>query len=153
KQHNLTEQIYTAFRRSIAPGSADIARYTFTVPRLTSEGRWVTGPLRLRARLYYRPLRPDFAQWISEASKGLNPSALSPITLLAESEVELPLEKGKGKREKGKEGERHKAKGESTIQNPKSKIQNPTLADRFLDYGLGLLAPADRPDIVRALLA
>ncbi len=114
EQHELWQQVTTAYRRTIPSGGSDIARYRLTVPRT------FIPPLTVQARLCYRSLRPDFARWV-----GL-PSAPS-VTILTESKVVLPWD------------------GASTPPTPESET-----ALRFVEYGLGLLAPKDAPDAARA---
>jgi hypothetical protein len=132
-RHNLTEQVTTVYRRSIPPGGSDIARYAFTVPERDADRRPFAGPLRLRARLRYRCLRPDFVQWALNGAKPL------PITTLAEATALLPLA----------------GVGESPSPSPGPQPPTPMLASRFLDYGLGLIA-APKPtasDLTLALHA
>lgn len=82
--------------------------------------RVFTPPLTIHARLRCRSLRPDFAQWI-----GLKRAI--PIAALAEERVVLP-------------------RTGQPAQIP-SEAEN---ALRFVEYGLGLLAPKDAPDAARA---
>ena len=112
--HELWQQVTTAYRRAIPPGGADIARYRITIPRT------FTPPLTVKARLRYRSLRPDFAQWVSAKTA-------VPITTLAEEQVVVPLTGGTGQK------------------RPETET-----ALRFVQYGLGLLAPKDAPDAARA---
>ena len=79
-----------------------------------------TVPLTVQARLRCRSLRPDFAQWV-----GLKTTL--PVTTLAEGKVTLPLA--------------------VPVRLPPSETET---ALRFVDYGLGLLAPKDAPDAARA---
>ena len=79
-----------------------------------------TPPLTVQARLRSRSLRPDFARWVGLLSA-------APITTLADAQVTLPQEGSAGARP---------AETETAL--------------RFVDYGLGLLAPKDAPDAARA---
>ncbi|MCW3098590.1 MAG: putative system TPR-repeat lipoprotein [Chthonomonadaceae bacterium] len=82
--------------------------------------RLFTSPLTVTARLRCRSLRPDFARWV-----GL--PAAAPVTTLAEETLALP------------------ALGAPGRLRPESET-----ALRFVEYGLGLLAPKDAPDAARA---
>ncbi len=130
-QHNLTEMVTTAYRTAIAPGSSDIARYRLTVPVHGLDAKLLIGQLRLTARMRYRPLRPDFTCWALGTSE---PPAL-PITTLAETSVILPL-----RTDRASTSARAAASATET-------------ARRFVDYGIGLLAPQDAHDLPRALRA
>ena len=77
-------------------------------------------PLTVQARLRFRSLRPDFARWV-----GLK--AEVPVVTLAEAKVILPL-------------------SVPSVQ----KRSDVDVALRFVEYGLGLLAPKDAPDAARA---
>ncbi len=77
-------------------------------------------PLTVQARLRYRALRPDFAKWVGLPGE-------VPITTLAEETVVLPQV------------------GMAAKTRPESET-----ALRFVEYGLGLLAPKDAPDAARA---
>lgn len=80
-----------------------------------------TAPLTVRARLHSRALRPDFAQWA-----GVPPA--NPVVTLAEAKTVLPL-----------------GNGPAPAKRPETET-----ALRFVEYGLGLLAPQDAPDAARA---
>jgi hypothetical protein len=82
--------------------------------------RAFTPPLTVQARLRFRSLRPDFAKWV-----GLPGDV--PVTTLAEAKVALPLP------------------GASAQARPETET-----ASRFVEYGVGLLAPKDAPDAARA---
>jgi tetratricopeptide (TPR) repeat protein len=82
--------------------------------------RLFTPPLTVTARLRCRSLRPDIARWV-----GL-PSA-APVITLTEERVALPSSGAPGR------------------PRPESET-----ALRFVEYGLGLLAPKDAPDAARA---
>ena len=111
--HELWKQVTTATRRSIPSGGSDIARYRMTLPHV------FTPPLTIQARLRYRALRPDFAQWVGISTP--------PITTLAEAQTMVPP-------------------NSASARNRTETVN----ALRFVDYGLGLLAPKDAPDAARA---
>jgi tetratricopeptide (TPR) repeat protein len=77
-------------------------------------------PLAVQARLRFRSQRPDFARWVGLKSELL-------VVTLAEAKVVLPLS------------------GSSA-----QKRSDADVALRFVEYGLGLLAPKDAPDAARA---
>jgi len=114
EHHELWKQVTSAYRRTIPAGGTDIARYHLVVPTT------FTPPLTVHARMRYRALRPDFAQWVGVKSS-------LPIATLAEGTVFLPL---------------------SAFAGPHAPETETAL--RFVDYGLGLLAPKDAPDAARA---
>jgi Tfp pilus assembly protein PilF len=130
-QHNLTQMVTMAYRNVIAPGSSDIARYLLTVPQRGPDGQRIFGPLRLTARLRYRHVRPDFVRWALGAAFPLD----LPITTLAQVSVSLPLQT-------------HPLAAPNAQRPPASET-----ALRFIDYGIGLLAPQDTPDLPHALRA
>ncbi|HLK56247.1 MAG TPA: tetratricopeptide repeat protein, partial [Chthonomonadaceae bacterium] len=132
--HDLTEQVTMAYRHAIAPGSSDIARYRMTVPATDASGQPLHGPLRLRARLRYRHLRPNFVCWMA----GKDPPPALPITTLAEASTLLPVQSGSA------------AATAASLLPTKSDI---SLSQRYLDYGIGLLAPREGPKLPDALRA
>jgi tetratricopeptide (TPR) repeat protein len=127
RYHENTEQVATVLRRSIPPGGSDLARYRFTVPKASPEGRPLALPLQLRARLRFRALRPDFARWALGSKADSAP--LSAIDL-AESKTTLPI-------------------GKVLL------TKRPTASAylRFVEYGVALLAPPEVPDLNRAIRA
>lgn len=138
-RHNLTEQVTTVYRRSIASGSSDVARYNLTLPRQSADGKPLTGSLHLSARLRYRSLRPDFARWALSAAPAGNRRAdaafTPPVTTLAEAALSLPLQRP--------------APGTKN----RSAAENREQSERFIRYGNALLAPTEKPDVSRALRA
>ena len=127
-RHNLTEMVTTVYRRAIPPGSSDIARYTFRVPQRNADGQPLRGPLRLHARLRYRPLRPEFVSDLTALDRAVR------STTLAEATVALPLITSR------------------MLSRPHSQTLR-QLAERFVQYGNGLMAPAEGADLPRAIRA
>jgi Tfp pilus assembly protein PilF len=132
-KHNLPMQVTEAYHRTIPAGGADVARYRFVVPRLLTRSGSKHESIRLSARLRYRSVRPDFLRWArgqtSRPGNARDISSTPAILTLAETEIALPLE--------GSEPASHAASSEDEA----------TLADRFVRYGYGLLAPVEKPDI------
>jgi hypothetical protein len=137
--HDLTAQVTTAYQRTIPAGDCDIARYQLVIPSTMPVAPQTTGALRITARLRYRSVRPDFARWAladlsSRASSAVTVFA-PPITTLAESTLVIPL-----------------MRNAASSGDPALERRGET-AERFLHYGLGLLAPSDKPDIGSAINA
>lgn len=137
--HTLTEQVTTAYRRAIAPGSSDVARYSITVPRKSANGKPLLGPLQLSVGLRYRALRPDFARWALGAASDIDREKAAhfvpPITTLAETTLTLPM--------------RRFVEEVSLASAAERRDQS----ERFVRYGTALLAPLEKPDFGGALRA
>jgi tetratricopeptide (TPR) repeat protein len=119
-RNNRTEQVTTLYRRSIPAGGCDLARYTFVMPKA------VRYPLSLKAMLRYRPLRPDFVQWVLGKKAATH---LTTTLTLAQAEVLLPSQ---------------------VTPKPQSPANPKATALRFARYGMALLAPTESPELQRA---
>lgn len=124
-RNNRTEQAAILYKRSIPAGGSDLARYSFTLPK-SAKFRY---PLQISATLRYRPLRPDFEEWVLKGEKGAKPDA---IFTLATATAAIHLRGVAAK-------------------SPLSPLKNPnSAAVRFARYGSALLAPPDSPELQRA---
>ena len=130
-KHNLPAQVTEAYHRTIPSGGADIARYRFVVPPRTRNSAQQPNSIRITARLRYRSVRPGFMAWaLGETAKpgSGRPAVSAPgILTLAETELFLPLSR--------------------TAPTTASSSRDWSVAERFMHYGEGLLAPQQNPDI------
>lgn len=122
-RNNRTEQVTTLYQRTIPAGGSDLARYTFTLPK----GVNARYPLHIAAVLRYRPLRPDFMEWVL---KGRNGADRNTTFTLAEAASILSI-------------------GATPPTTPDPKLT----ALRFARYGSALIAPLENPELQRALRA
>jgi hypothetical protein len=153
-------------RRTILAGESDVARFQFRVPDGGS------APLRLRARLWHRRLRPDFVRWVAASdapgmgeTKRLDgvsgrfpvPSA-SPLQrgssavdggfsprLVAEDRVTLPVAGGRVR------GKPVPLLGDALNGRNRPSPIDPGPPRRFYDYGVALLLQGDLPRAQRAM--
>jgi Flp pilus assembly protein TadD len=132
-KHNLPAQVTQAYHRTIPAGGADIARYRFVVPPHIQKSGQKLSSIRISAKLRYRSVRPDYLQWaLGKAAKagGERSGVVAPVLLtLAETTLVLPLTLSR-------------TPAADTSINGKASI-----ADRYMHYGEGLLAPKEKPDI------
>jgi hypothetical protein len=104
-RHNLWEMVGVRFKRSLFPGSAETASYSFDCSGLETEpaepgtldreesfelADEVEGPLRVRAFLKYR----KFDQFLLDYAFGADSGLTSPITLMSSAEEQIQVVTG-----------------------------------------------------------
>jgi Flp pilus assembly protein TadD len=131
--NRLHEMVTPLFHRAVGPGEADVARYRFRLPAGTR------GPLRLRARLLYRSVSARFHALL--AGEGIS-APLPELRVLGESEALVAM--GAPRPGWGQQG-----RAGAAAPRPGDGVQG--TADRFYDYGVGLLLQGDLPRAASAM--
>ena len=133
-QRNAQDIHVTVYANVIGPGTADIAHYTFTVPK-EFEGKKLT----MQARLLFRKFDQKYLEFAYKANptgfKQFKEIPKLPITEIAADQLDFLV-----------------SKTNTTVSNAEKQQNGIGSADwiRFNDYGIGLLMEGDSRGAIRA---